>query len=100
MNKESMTTIKDLLEPMKARLAKWNEELPKLIQPEPWLIRDRANLARLIEAVEVMDEALEHYANEEMWFEATCLGGPDVAREARAEAAKILANDGGRVEKP
>jgi len=33
-------------------------------------------------AIEQLVEALNHYANEEMWFESTCLGGPDVAKAA------------------
>lgn len=35
----------------------------------------------LLPEIEKMRICLEHYANEELWFEATCLGGPDIAKE-------------------
>ena len=44
----------------------------------------------LISVINDLMLALEHYANEEMWFEATCLGGPDVAKAALAKCKERL----------
>lgn len=90
------------LDRIRARLARWREEIPKLVQPEPSVVRDREDLARLLAAVELADKVLKQYENYCVIEKRECAYSEQFdefievwrAREARAEIERILQGEG------